>query len=210
MLYTGPDIAASDPSCRMDKGLTAMLTLVINGMTGLIAALAIASLIQSARAFLTAWKRLSAEVSRLEQGSVLHASLREAGPGDLARLMKPALSVNNERPAVTPVSLTPQNYRAPRLTQIGNTNPHQRKPWLAEQSGKDDTEQGQEFQTHRATRTQGLPAQRRNRLNQQEGNECQPDADDTRIANDLLARSRAASCNPQIDWQKGQPSPPRC
>lgn len=93
-----------------------MLTLVINGMTGLIAALVIASLIQSARAFLPAWKRLSAEVSRLEQGSVLHASLREAGPGDLARLMKPALSVNNERPAVTPVSLTPQNYRAPRLT----------------------------------------------------------------------------------------------
>ncbi len=91
-----------------------MLTLVINSMTGLAVALVIASVIQSARAFLPAWKRLHAEVARLEQGSVLHVSLREAGPADVARLAAPlqGFGANSERPAVTPVPLTPRNGSA--------------------------------------------------------------------------------------------------
>lgn len=93
-----------------------MLTLVINGMTGLIAALVIVSVIQSARAFIPAWKKLHAEVKRLEQGSIIHASLREVTAADLDRLSAPvpvpAFAAHNERPAVKPVSLIPQNRRA--------------------------------------------------------------------------------------------------
>lgn len=91
-----------------------MLTLVINGMTGLVAALVIASVIQSVRAFLPEWKRLHAEVRRLEQGSILQVSLREAGPVDVARFAAPlaSFSGHNERPAVTPVLLTRQNCSA--------------------------------------------------------------------------------------------------
>lgn len=91
-----------------------MLTLVINGMTGLIAALVIVSVIQSARAFIPAWKKLHAEVKRLEQGSIIHASLREVTAADLDRLSAPApaFAAHIERPAVKPVSLIPQNRRA--------------------------------------------------------------------------------------------------
>jgi hypothetical protein len=49
------------------KDYTAMLTLVINGMTGLIAALVIASVIQSARAFIPAWKNCMQRSSGLNR-----------------------------------------------------------------------------------------------------------------------------------------------
>lgn len=89
-----------------------MLTLAINGMTGLIAALVIASLLHSARAFLPAWRQLSAEVKRLEKGSVLKVTLREPGAVDWERLSAPLppLATQGERPA--PVVLTPQPRRA--------------------------------------------------------------------------------------------------
>jgi len=102
MLYARPVVAASDLHAGWTKDYTVMLTLVINGMTGLIAALVIASLIQSARAFLPAWQKLSAEVARLEQGSVLHVSLREVGPTDMARMAAQL----DEQPAMMPVILT--------------------------------------------------------------------------------------------------------
>lgn len=98
-----------------------MLTLAINGMTGLIAALVIASLIQSARSFMPAWRRLSAEVKRLEAGSVLHVTLREAGAADWERLSAPAQAgaipapipaMQGERPAAAPINLIPQPRRA--------------------------------------------------------------------------------------------------
>lgn len=93
-----------------------MLTLAINGMTGLIAALVIASLIQSARTFMPAWRQLSAEVKRLEAGSLLHVTLREAGPADWERLAAPTPTVatRSERPAAT--VLIPQPRRALRST----------------------------------------------------------------------------------------------
>ncbi|NOW44277.1 hypothetical protein FHW96_000404 [Novosphingobium sp. SG751A] len=93
-----------------------MLTLAINGMTGLIAALVIASLIQSARTFMPAWRQLSAEVKRLEAGNVLHATLREASPADWERLAAPtpAPSTRSERPAAT--AIIPQSRRAFRST----------------------------------------------------------------------------------------------
>lgn len=95
-----------------------MLTFVINGMTGLVAALVIASLIQSARAFPAAWKRLHAEVKRLEKGVEMRVTLRETTPADLVRLASPApvFDTHKERPAVTPVLLTPQNRSAYRST----------------------------------------------------------------------------------------------
>lgn len=96
-----------------------MLTLAINGMTGLIAALVIASLIQSARSFMPAWRQLSAEVKRLEAGSVLRVTLREADAADWEKLAAPAQTAatpipatQGERPAVAPIALIPQPRRA--------------------------------------------------------------------------------------------------
>lgn len=87
-----------------------MLNLVINGMTGLIAALAIASLYQSLRVFFPAWRHLSGEVARLEKGATLHGTLREVRPEDIQRLScrtrpQPA---EDEKAAITPVTLTRQ------------------------------------------------------------------------------------------------------
>jgi hypothetical protein len=118
MLYARHLDAASAAHAGWTKDYTSMLTLVINGMTGLIAALVIASLIQSVRAFGPAWLRLQAEVNRLEQGAVLHVTLREAGPADVQRLAAPAItfaphgegSVIAQAPAV-PTALTPQYRR---------------------------------------------------------------------------------------------------
>lgn len=90
-----------------------MLNLVINGMTGLIAALVIASLYQSLRAFFPAWRHLSAEAARLEKGVVLHATLREAGPEDIQRLTIPALPqlAMEEKPVKAPAPFIRQPLR---------------------------------------------------------------------------------------------------
>lgn len=85
-----------------------MLTLVMNTMTGLIAATVLASLLHSARSFWPTYSRLRAEVSQAECQQGLRVTFREMGetlPQPLARCPGiPAEAVRPQR--ITSLALT--------------------------------------------------------------------------------------------------------
>jgi hypothetical protein len=88
------------------QGVVAMLTLVMNVMTGLIAAMTLASLLHSALAFGHAFRRLHAQVERTQADESIRVTFRDIGEP----LPRPAAHrpMVGAEAAVHPTWLTPQ------------------------------------------------------------------------------------------------------